>query len=43
MKGLVTMIVWQGYCGAGGKPAGNREHKHKPKQSEKPVYSTDHI
>ena len=36
----MTMIVWQGYCGTGGKPAGNREPQREPKQSEEPVYST---
>ena len=34
------MAVWRGYCGAGGKPAGNRENKYDPNQLEKPVYST---
>ena len=34
------MAVWKGYCGTGGKPVGNRENKHDPNQSEKPIYST---
>ncbi len=35
------MIVRRGYCGTGGKPTGNSEHKHDPNQSEEPIYSTD--
>ncbi len=33
------MTVWRGYCGTGGKPAGNSEDKHDPNQSEEPIYS----
>jgi hypothetical protein len=36
----MTMVVWRGYCGTGGKPAGNREDKLDPNQSEKSIYST---
>ncbi len=37
----MTMAVWKGYRGTGGKPAGNRENKRNPNQSEKSIYSTD--
>jgi len=36
----MTMAVWRGYCGTGGKPAGNREDKLDPNQPEKSIYST---
>jgi hypothetical protein len=36
----MTMAVWRGYCGTGGKPAGNREDIIDPKQPEKSIYST---
>jgi len=36
----MTMVVWRGCCGTGGKPAGNSEYKHDPNQPEEPIYST---
>ena len=39
----MTMAVWKGYCGTGGKPVGNREDKLDPNQSEKSIYSTFNI
>jgi hypothetical protein len=39
----MTMAVWRGYCGTGGKPAGNREDKLDPNQPEKSIYSTYNV